>query len=308
MSEKVVVTGGAGFIGSHLVDHLLAHTAMHVVVFDNFSRGHRANLIRHRSERRLQIAEGEVRDFDALRSVMRGARVVYHLAAQSGPVERPDNLKVLHTNVVGTFHVLRAATEMGIEHLVFASAGDVYGEPIELPVEEAHPLLPLSLFGASKAAGEVYCRAFRQTFGLRCSVLRFANVYGPRDSSDVIPLWLRQAESGENLRVYGSKQILDFVWIDQAVEALARVIALDAPAPPINVASGTGTPVMDIARRILRLHGGQAQIQVLPPHAQAPVRFVASVDRMKQLLELQPPLDPLSHLPMLIPVRTGAHV
>ncbi len=307
--EKFVVTGGAGFVGSHLVDRLLAGKVAHVVALDNFSRGRRSNLEQHRFERRLRLIEGDVRDSAAVEAAFEGASIVYHLAAQStvmGAVQDPEY--TFATNVIGTFNVLRAAAQASVHRLIFASSREVYGEPIALPVEEGHPLLTINAYGASKVAGEAYCRAFRREAGLETIILRLTNVYGPRDFGRVIPLWIERASAGEDLDVYGGKQVLDFVWIGDTVEALVRAAALETPLPPINVASGTGTRIIDLARRITQLTPGQSRVRMNPARSMEVTRFVGNVERMRQMLGVIPPNDPLAHLPGLIgaPVPTGA--
>src|SRR5207245_6922028 len=139
----------------------------------------------------------------------------YHLAAQStvmGGVTAAEY--TFTTNIVGTFNVLRAAATCGVERVVFTSSREVYGEPINLPVDEDSPLLAINSYVASKVAGEAYCRAFRREFGLQVGILRLANVYGQRDIGRVIPMWIEQAMSGRELNVYGGKQVIDLVWID----------------------------------------------------------------------------------------------
>ena len=259
------------------------------------------NLAEHRSERRLRLVEGDVRDAGAIADALRGADIVYHLAAQSPEVGVEEDVDaVFATNVLGTFNVLRAAARHGVGSLVFASSHAAYGEPVALPVSEGQPLLAISTYGASKAAGEVYCRAFRQEFGLQTNVLRLARVYGARDVGRMIPVWLQRAAAGQDLPVYNGKQVADFIWVGQAVEALVRAAAPNRPLPPINVASGTGTRLVDVARRIARLVGGQGQITLLPGRAAEVTRFVADVERMQQLLRIDPPLDPFEHLPDLV--------
>lgn len=306
-TERVVVTGGAGFIGSHLVDRLLATTEAEVVVLDNLARGRIANLAQHASERRLQFLQADIRQADDVAAAVRGASIVYHLAAQStvmGGVV--DAQYTFATNTVGTFNVLRAAADAGVERLVFASSREVYGEPIELPVDEEAPLLAINSYGASKVAGEAYCRAFRREFGLQTAILRFANVYGPRDVGRVIPLWVQQAMDGCDLQVYGGKQVIDFVWVGQVVDALERAGVHQGPLPTINIGSGTGTRIGDLARRILRLAERQGHIGLQPARSMEVTRFVAKVERMQQLLKIEPPLDPLMQLPRLFDARVGA--
>jgi len=301
-TDRVVVTGGAGFIGSHLVDRLLADTSAQVVVLDNLHRGRLSNLAQHADTPRLTIIEGDIRNRHAVADAFRGAHFVYHLAAQStvmGALENRDYS--FGTNVVGTFNVLREAARQCVKRLVFASSREVYGEPIELPVDEGQPLLAINFYGASKVMGEAYCRAFRRADGLQTVVVRLANAYGPRDFGRVIPQWVEQAKAGGDIIVYGGKQVLDFVWVGEVVEALMRTASVEGPTPPINIGSGTGTRIGDLARRIRLLTGSHSRIQLAPARAIEVVQFVARVDRMRQLLQVEPSADPLANLPELLP-------
>jgi UDP-glucose 4-epimerase len=185
--------------------------------------------------------------------------------------------------------------------VVFASSREVYGEPIELPVDEGQPLLAINFYGASKVMGEAYCRAFRRANGLNTIILRLANAYGPRDFGRVIPQWVDQATAGEDLTVYGGKQVLDFIWVGNVVDALMRTAELEGPMPPINIGSGTGTRIVDLARRIRLMAGSHSQIHLVPARAVEVVQFVARIDRMRQLLRLEPSADPLANLPELVP-------
>lgn len=300
-AAKIVVTGGAGFIGSHLVDRLLENGWPEVVVLDNLHRGRIENLAAHRAEPRFDFILGDIRNAATVASALRGATTVYHLAAQStvmGAVEDADYS--FETNVVGTFNVLRAAHEAGTRTVVFASSREVYGDPIDLPVAEDQPLLAVNTYGASKVAGEAYCRAFRRTFGLHCITLRLANVYGPRDVGRVIPLWLERAALGQDLEIYGGKQLIDFVWSEQVVDALIRAADIRGPLPPINIGSGTGTRIIDLARRIIRLSGSRSRVSIQQARAVEVTRFVANVKRMQQMLGIEPPDDPLVYLDRLV--------
>ncbi len=306
-TERVVVTGGAGFVGSHLVDRLLADSRAEIVVLDNLTRGRPANLAHHQANPRLQFHEGDIRDVAVVAETVRGANVVYHLAAQATVMGAVQDLDYsFSTNVVGTFNVLRESAAAGVRRVVFTSSREVYGEPIELPVDEGQPLLAINFYGASKVVGEAYCRAFRRASGLDSVILRLSNAYGPRDYGRVIPLWIEQALHGQDLELYGGKQVLDFVWVDQVVDALLAAAASDVVLPPINVGSGTGTKLMDLARRIRLLSGSRAQIRIAPSRAVEVVQYVARVDRMRQLLGIDPPSDPLLHLEKLVPSAVPA--
>lgn len=301
-TEKVVVTGGAGFVGSHLVDRLLADSRAEIVVLDNLTRGRLANLARHQANPRLLLRDGDIRDVATVADVVRGADTVYHVAAQATVMGAVQDLDYsFSTNVVGTFNVLRESAAAGVRRVLFTSSREVYGEPIELPVDEGQPLLAINFYGASKVVGEAYCRAFRRASGLDTVILRLSNAYGPRDYGRVIPLWIEQALRGEDLELYGGKQVLDFVWIDQVVDAMLAAAASDVVLPPINVGSGTGTKLIDLARRIRLLSGSRGQVRIAPSRAVEVVQYVARVDRMRQLLGIDPPSDPLLHLQKLIP-------
>jgi UDP-glucose 4-epimerase len=306
-AQRVVVTGGTGFVGSHLVDRLLAETSARVVVVDNGAQGRLENLAAHGREPRLSVEEADVADAAGVAAALRGAHVVYHLAAQREPDHGLDGAAAMfRTNVVGTFNVLRAATEHRVRRVVFASALAAYGAPITLPVHESEPLRAADPYGASKAAAEAYCRAFQRTFGLQTTVLRLAAVYGPRDPSRGIPKWVTCALAGRDLEIDEGQHVVDLVWIGQTVDALCRAAASDSPLPPINIGSGTGTRLLDVARRILHLTRGPSRIRLVSAPPPLVPRFVANVERMRQMLGLEPLLDPLEQLPSLIPSRVEA--
>jgi UDP-glucose 4-epimerase len=297
----VVVTGGAGFIGSHLVDALLCRRFVTVMAIDNLHRGRLVNLAHHDGDTRFAFASLDIRDASALDEAFHGADVVYHLAAQSNVMGAVGDPRYsFEANVVGTFNVLEAALRCRVRRVVFASSRETYGEPRQLPVTEDHPLVAKNTYGASKVAAEAYCRTFTNVFGLETAVLRFANVYGPRDFDRVIPIWLGRALDGKPLELYGGDQVIDFVWVDQAVEALIRASTADIVGIPINVASGTGTPIRELAVRILDVTGSRSAIHVNPSRHAEVMRFVADTRRMHTLLGIEPPGDPLEYLPRMV--------
>lgn len=297
---KVIVTGGAGFIGSHLVDRLVRDGVAELVVIDNLHRGREEHIAAHLANRSARLVVGDIRDAELLAREFAGADTVYHLAAQSNVMGAVSDLRYsFESNVVGTVNVLEAARACGVRRVVFSSSREVYGEVAELPVAEDRPLNAKNAYGASKAAGELYCRVFATTYGQEIAVLRLANVYGPRDSGRVIPLWLEAAAAGRDLTVYGGTQVIDFVWVDQVVEALVRAASVELDGLPINVGSGVGTPILELAERVIALAGGRSRLDRQPARAVEVAQFCADVGRMRSRLGLEPPADPLFALERL---------
>ncbi len=285
-----MVTGGAGFLGSHLADALVAR-GDEVVVFDNLRRGRREFV-----SPGAAFIDGDIRDEAALAAALGGAEVVYHLAAQSnvlGSLREMDYS--FTTNVVGTFNVLKAASAAGARRVVFSSSREVYGEQACLPVSEHAQLLAKNPYGASKLAGEAYCRAWSTVGAMAVAVLRFGNLYGPRDSGRVIPLWIERALAGEELEVFGGDQLLDFVPVEMAVRALIVAGERDLDGP-VNVGSGVGTTILGLAERVSALAPGHARVCLLPARPAEVVRFVADTARMRRVLQVEPPADPLEAL------------
>ena len=297
---KAVVTGGAGFIGSHLIDRLALDDSQQIVVYDNLFRGKRENITCHLDNGRVDFWENDLRDYPRLLEAVKGADVIYHLGAQSNVMGAVTDVDYsFNTNVGGTYNVLKAAREASVRKVVFSSSREVYGDPQYVPVDEEHPLGSKNTYGASKAAGELYCRVFQNLFGVQTSVLRLANVYGSRDFGRVIPLWLGWASEGRDLTVYGGKQVIDFIWIDVVVEALLRAAQYDLKGQPVNVGSGKGTPILDLATRIINLAGTGTIVDIQPARGAEVVEYIARVNRMVDILNIQPPDDPLAGLNIL---------
>lgn len=291
---RALVTGGAGFIGRYLVDRLVQR-GDEVVVFDNLKRGTRAAISSHIDEGSINFIEGDIRDVAALRDAMTRVETVYHLAAQSnvmGAIEDEDYS--FTTNALGTVNVLRVASELSVKRVVFSSSREVYGEAQYTPVDEDHALAAKNPYGASKVAGEAYCRTYAHCYGLDVAILRLANVYGQGDHDRVIPLWLEQAAAGRELRVFGGSQVLDFVGVGTAIDALvlAGERGLDGPT---NIGSGTGTSIIELANRILEVTGSRSAIHRVAARGVEVNRFIADVTRMREL-GIQPDSDPLIHL------------
>jgi UDP-glucose 4-epimerase len=191
MKPKVLITGGAGFIGSHLANRLAGEGLASVLVLDNMYRGRMDNLQDSRDQ--ISVRIGDIRDRQVLAECAERCDVIFHLAAQSNVMGSAHDEDYCFTaNVEGTYNVLCAARTVGVRRVVFSSSREVYGDPRTLPVSESAPLAPKNAYGASKAAGEVYCQASRNT-GLEAVILRIANAYGPRDCGRVIPVFIENA-------------------------------------------------------------------------------------------------------------------
>ena len=296
--RKIVVTGGAGFIGSHLIDRLVSGFSGEIVALDNLRRGNLANLSHHGD--RVRFVEGDIRSFDTVEGVLEGADLVFHLGAQSNVLGAVQDITYsFTTNVDGTFNVLRAAASRGVSRVVFSSSREVYGDVTELPVLEATPLAPKNAYGASKAAGELYCGVFQKA-GLDVRILRLANVYGTRDHGRVIPLFVGRALHGEPLILYGGDQVIDFIEVGLVAAAMVRAASCPELPEPVNVASGQGMTVRELAERVQAATGASVPIQVQPRREQEVVGYVGDAARARQLLDLPRPADPLFGLARVI--------
>ena len=271
--EHALVTGGAGFIGSHLVEGLLAR-GVRVTVLDNFSTGRAENLAASARHPDLRILTGDVRDPAAVQAALRGADVVFHLAAfvsVPGSIERP--ITSLEINDLGTAQVLEAARRAGVQRVVLASSAAVYGDHTTLPLHEDLPPRPLSPYAAEKVANEALAFAYTQ-LGLPTVALRFFNVYGPRQRSDspyaaAIPKFVERLRAGQPPIIYGDgRQTRDFVFVRDVVQALlAAAQAPEAPGRVYNVCTGQGIAVLDVLAELYRFFPKAPGPRFEPPRA-----------------------------------------
>ena len=256
---KVLVTGGAGFIGSNLVRALLAR-GDEVRVLDNFSTGNRANLAEIIDA--IEIVEGELRSYERVHNATRGVEVVYHLGALgSVPRSVQDPLTSSAVNVEGTLNVLLAARDEGIRRVVFSSSSSVYGSRSDLPVDEAMASDPISPYGVAKLAAERYCVSFSRVYeSFETVVLRYFNVFGPRQSplsqyAAMVPLFITAIARGEPVTIYGDgEQSRDFTYVENVVDATLRASEADGASGRIfNVAAGSPASVNAVADAIGRI-------------------------------------------------------
>jgi UDP-glucose 4-epimerase len=256
----VLVTGGAGFIGSHLVDALAGCT---VRVLDDFSTGKRDNLTHHADHPAVEVTEGDIRDRQLLQELLRD--VDFHLACRGVRHSIGNPTENHEINATGTLTLLSEARRARISRFIHVSSSEVYGTARYVPMDELHPTVPETVYGASKLAGECYARAFHQTYGLPTVVVRPFNNFGPRshhegDSGEVIPRFAVWALSGRPPIIFGDgSQTRDFIYVEDTAYWLCRVAECDElVGQTINLGSGQETSIRDLARIVYQQAGKPA--------------------------------------------------
>jgi UDP-N-acetylglucosamine/UDP-N-acetyl-alpha-D-glucosaminouronate 4-epimerase len=260
MAKSCLVTGGAGFIGSHLAEELLRR-GFRVRILDDFSTGKRENLAGFRDA--IDLVEGDVRDLRTCRSAVQGMDYVFHEAAlASVPLSVENPFLTDDINVGGTLNMLWAGKEAGIKRLVFASSTSIYGDNAELPKREEMSGVPLSPYALSKWIGEKYCQSFSLIYGIPTVGLRYFNVFGPRQDpksqyAAAIPIFITKMLAGERPVIYGDgEQTRDFVFVKDVVEAnILAAGAEDASGRVFNIASGESFSVNELVRTINEVLG-----------------------------------------------------
>lgn len=301
MTDVYVVTGGAGFIGSHVVERLLAdHPDARVRVLDDFSTGSMANLpFAPEAGERLEVVRGDVRDLPAVERVARGASVIFHQAAmRSVPRSVNDPLGANDHNVKGTLHVLEAARRSRVRRVVYASSSSVYGANPELPKREDQAPAPISPYAVSKAATEMYASVWTQLYGVETVGLRYFNVFGPRQDpaseyAAVIPRFILWALRREPLQVHGDgRQSRDFTYIENVVEAnLLAAQASAASGEVFNVGCGDRVSLLDIIARLEKFLGRALERQHTPSRVGDVPHTLADIDKAKRLMDYTPLVD-----------------
>jgi UDP-glucose 4-epimerase len=267
---RILVTGGAGFVGSHLAGRLL-RLGHDVRVIDNFSTGRRGNLAALAPG--AELVEGDIRSYERASTAVRGCEIVFHLAAlPSVPRSVQDPLTSHEANVTGLLNVMLAARDARVRRLVYASSSSVYGANAELPKREEMTPAPISPYAVSKLAGEGYCRAFGVVYGLETVALRYFNVYGPHqdprsDYAAAIPNFISALMAGRAPVVFGDgEQSRDFTYVDNVVDA--NVLAMDAPEARgrvYNVACGERVTINELIVELRELLGSSVEAEYRPP-------------------------------------------
>jgi len=286
---RVLVTGGVGFIGSHLVG-VLIRTGHQVRVLDNLSTGSIENLADVLDA--IEFVRGDVRDYGVVESAVRDVDAVVHLAALidvAESVEKPD--LYFDVNVIGTYNVTKASRS--INTFVFASSSAVYGEPIRVPIPEDHPLMPKSPYAASKVSGEAFVQAFANQYGFRPVILRLFNVYGPKQSrayAGVIIEFIRRVSRGEPPVIFGDgEQTRDFIHVSDVVEAIMLSLRNEGVRGVFNIGSGEGVTINRLANLILKLMGREDLRPIYAPPRPGDIRYsIADITRARKELGFKP--------------------
>jgi UDP-glucose 4-epimerase len=291
---RVLVTGGAGFIGSNVVRALLAR-GDEVRVLDNFSTGNRANLAG--LQRDVELVEGELRSYERVHNAVRGVEIVFHLGALgSVPRSVQDPLTSGAVNVEGTLNVLLAARDESVRRVVFASSSSIYGNQPELPLEESMAPDPISPYGVAKLAAERYCVSFSRVYeALETVVLRYFNVFGPRQDprsqyAAVVPLFITAIAAGEPVTIFDDgEQSRDFTYVDNVVAANLLAAEADGASGKIfNISAGAPATVNELANTIGGLLGRAVERTYLPPRPGDLRNSWADVSAAQRVLGYQP--------------------
>lgn len=288
-SNLDVVTGGAGFIGSHLVDRLIAESRR-VLVIDNFSVGRRANLSQHSNDLRLEVVEGDIADMALMDRSLRGADRVFHLAARADivpSIQQPETY--FRANVDGTFSLLEAARQHGVRRIIYVASSSCYGVPSTYPTPESAPIDTRYPYALTKYLGEQLALHWAKVYSLSISSVRLFNVFGPRARTSgtygaVFGVFLAQLMAGKPLTVVGDgEQTRDFTFINDVIDALITVIERGRPGETYNVGSGTHVSVNELVRML-----GSPPTVHIPKRPGEPDCTFADITKIRQELGWTP--------------------
>ncbi|MCB0397676.1 MAG: SDR family oxidoreductase [Flavobacteriales bacterium] len=298
-SHSFLVTGGGGFIGSHIVEYLLQHNAGLVRVLDNFSTGDALNLKGFKGN--LEVVEGDICDVDTCRKACEGITYVLHQAALgSVPRSLKDPLHTHQVNVTGFVNMLVAAKDANVKRMVYASSSSVYGDSKELPKKEDRIGKPLSPYGASKLTDEVYAGVFHLNYGMNIIGLRYFNVFGPRQSPDgpyaaALPLFIRAISADTSAYIDGDGlQTRDFTYVENAVQANIKALFTKHPGAlgqVFNVAYGQRTSILEMYTKINQILGKDIPAIHRESRAGDIRDSLASIEKAKEMLGYDPAVD-----------------
>ena len=298
--STIVVTGGAGLIGSTTIDVLLNdYDPRRIIVFDNFSRGTRSNLEVALRDPRVTLVEGDIRDRHALATVIAGADAVVHMAALRITACAAEPREAFEVMCAGTFNVVEAAQQAGVKKMVAASTASIYGMAERFPTtEDHHPYDNRTWYGASKVMLEGLLRSFNDMHGLPYVALRYFNVYGPRMDihgkyTEVLIRWMERLDAGQPPLILGDgTQTMDFVYVEDIARANALALASDVSDEVFNVATGVETSLKELAAALSRIMGVSVPPEYGPERKVNPVpRRLASTEKAERMLGFRATVD-----------------
>jgi UDP-glucose 4-epimerase len=280
--KSILVIGGAGFIGSHVVAELLKTDVGQVVIYDNFARGKLSNIASYLQDSRCSLYPkgGDIRDIDVLNDAMQGIDGVVHLAAMWLLHCKDFPRTAFNVNIEGTFNVLEACVNNNIQRLVYSSSASVYGDAVEVPMTEEHPFNNRNFYGATKIAGEAMARAFHDRYGLSYVGLRYMNVYGPHQDqtaayTGVIPIMLNKIDANEAPTINGDgSQAYDFISVQDTARCNVLALQSDITDEFYNVGTGVQTSIRELCNLILELKKSDLKVTYKPYSADDARRLV----------------------------------
>jgi len=287
---RIVLIGGAGFVGSHIVDHLLAEPVREIVVFDNFVRGTRDNLASAARSPKVRIVEGSIADAGAVRRIVQGADGVFLLASLwlGECVNEPRT--AWEVNTLGTWNVVEACREAAVKRVVYSSSASVYGNALVTPMTEDHPFNNRTTYGATKIANEQMFRAIYEQHKLPYVGLRYMNIYGPRMDYhgtyvSVIMKVLDRIFAGQAPVIFGDgEQVYDFVYVEDVADANILAMKADCADEFFNVGMGVGTTINELVGHLLALTGSSLEPEYRPQEQSFVTHRIGSVDKAERLL------------------------
>ena len=293
-NSTVLVTGGAGFIGSHIVEEVLKSNPKKVIVYDNLSEGRVSNLP---NDKRIELVRRDIRDIDDLHTSMYGVDFVFHTASTLLLESRDRPSKAIDVNIKGTYNVIKSAAETSVRKIIFSSSGSVYGQPLYVPMDEDHPYNSELLYGTTKITGEHLLKDWYKSHGLPFVALRYFNIYGPRQHyigayAQIIPKWIDNIEVGEPIVIYGDgSQSMDMTYVTDV--ARANVLALESNATHdfINIGTGKEWTILQLSDIMKEIVGEDLQIEFVPKDVSLVTRRQCSTEKAEKLIDFKYQID-----------------
>ncbi|MEP7264739.1 MAG: NAD-dependent epimerase/dehydratase family protein [Bacteroidota bacterium] len=271
-NKKILVIGGAGFIGSFVVAELLKHPVSEVIIYDNFARGKQENIKESLNDKRCSVFAfgGDIRDIDILDAAMKDVDYVFHLSAMWLLHCKDFPRTAFEVNIAGTFNVLEACVKNKVKKLIYSSSASVYGDAVEVPMKETHPFNNKNFYGSTKIAGEAMCTAFNDRYGLEVIGLRYMNVYGPGQDqhaayTGVIPIMLNKIEAGIAPEINGDgSQAYDFIYVEDVARCNIDALVSDTKFGFYNVGTEIQTRINELCNTILQLKKSDLKVIYKP--------------------------------------------